>query len=84
MDNIRKFPRTSVRPEVTGAVHDRLNSGSHKRQGHAAPPTVADTVGKQVVQALKFYARGGFDHGEAAQKALIAMQTALEANHQAT
>ncbi len=43
------------------------------------PPSIAATAAGQVIQALVFYARRGFDDGKQAKLALTAMQTVLSA-----
>ena len=50
----------------------------------AAIPTakpVSTTAAEQVVSALKFYARQGYDGGEKARKALLGMVTVVDAGN---
>jgi hypothetical protein len=83
MADILQFPARRV---VTHVEPSKYDTGPTRpvHGGYPAPPPVSHTAAQQVLEALQFYARSGFDHGELARKALIAMQTTVEANNTPT
>lgn len=87
--NIFEFKRKPAAPSVpnseTVAAMQEARDIQHPRHAGypevAPPPTasIGDTAAVQVVKALQFYARSGFDHGEMARAALTGMATVIQA-----
>jgi hypothetical protein len=82
MSNIVQFKPRSTPPEATTVggfevVPDAALPPNTFVIRQPKTPPIADTAAGQVVEALMFYARQGWDGGEKAKKALTAMETVL-------
>lgn len=84
MSNVVEFkPRQKSSPQPVVKVGDEVQLvavSAPVLEGEDLRPrvvTIEDTASVQAVQALMFYARQGWDGGDKAKKALIAMNTVL-------